>query len=594
MSDSDLQIKISVDSSAASSGAEQAKSAVASVAAQVQALGGVFGSLSKDLTDGLDGLKKLSAAFEGLSKGAQHAQSAGAALKGLGADISTVAGKAASSSAGIERFGAQITLGLSEPVAESAGKLALLGEAASGFAGMAMAVGQAAFMAGKATLEWAQQAQNAATATAQQKANASALVTVWNGADVAAKRVGDVFNSVGAALAGAFAPAVTAAISLMTDLANRLADSHTKGGLLKTAVDLLTGAVDAAARAAQTEDAITTAASAAAQQRASANASANAAIATSNSATTVAFASDQAQQVAMATDSDKARVASNNAANRLMAEANDKALKQFQSSMNKLVNTFADGLVKMAEGAKSFGQVMRQLSQQILDDIVRVVIGMVEKWAWGETEKVLATQRGQMLLQALGLKELALEIAADARKVASNAAANAAKVASNNAAATAGQGAQLALTLTTLKQDAAKVFGGIFAALSSNPFTLPAAAPAAAAGAAAVMSFSAAGGYDIPAGVNPLTQLHAQEMVLPARLANPMRDMLASFDSGSAQSPIGHTFSFGDTHIHGAPNMSPADFKQALAEHRASVAGAVADALRSGWRPTYRQPVGAL
>ena len=39
---------------------------------------------------------------------------------------------------------------------------------------------------------------------------------------------------------------------------------------------------------------------------------------------------------------------------------------------------------------------------------------------------------------------------------------------------------------------------------------------------------SAAGGYDIPAGVNPVTQLHQEEMVLPATLANPMRAMLAN------------------------------------------------------------------
>lgn len=813
MSDSDLQITIGVDARSASSGAEQAKSAVAGVAAQVQALSGVFGSLSKDFTDGLDGLKKVSAAFEGFSKGAQQAQSAGGALRGLGADISSLAGKAASSGSGIARFGAQITAGLSEAVAEGAGKLALLGDAASGFVGIAMAVGQAALMAGQATLEWAQHAQNSATATTQQRANAAELVAAWNGANAAAAKVGAVFDSVGASLASAFAPAVTAVINILTGLANAFADSYTNGGLLKSAVDLVTGAVDvcskavvatidawkleadvasdfgrlasdavkavqtivqdlqtkltnelapafkavqgaaetawngvqtgfgvllkfvevgyqnwkranqplveaikgiggafgavqktaqgaiqwiidkvgelanallglvdklpgvsaafkqlrddlatslkqtqgnlaalrgdvglggpaaappassppagdkrsqapaghatapggiggpasdggerhgcdpaaAAACATQTQNALTTAANVGVQQRTSANAAANADITADNNATTGAYATNQAQQLDAAEDADRAKVASNNAANRQITEANDKALKQFKSSMNKLVNTFADGLVKMAEGSKSFGQVMRQLGQQILDDVFRVVIGMVEKWAWGETEKVLATQRGQMLLQALGLKDLALEIANDTRKVASNAAANAAKVASNNTAAAAGQAAQLALTLTTLKQDAAKVFGGIFAALSNNPFTLPAAAPAAAAGAAAVMSYNlAAGGYDIPAGVNPLTQLHAQEMVLPARLANPMRDMLASFGSAGAPAPGGHSFSFGDTHIHGAPNMSPGDFKQALAEHRANVAGAVADALRSGWRPSYRQPVGAL
>ncbi len=36
---------------------------------------------------------------------------------------------------------------------------------------------------------------------------------------------------------------------------------------------------------------------------------------------------------------------------------------------------------------------------------------------------------------------------------------------------------------------------------------------------------SAAGGYDIPSGVNPMTQLHEEEMVLPAKYANAIRDM---------------------------------------------------------------------
>jgi hypothetical protein len=38
---------------------------------------------------------------------------------------------------------------------------------------------------------------------------------------------------------------------------------------------------------------------------------------------------------------------------------------------------------------------------------------------------------------------------------------------------------------------------------------------------------SASRGFDVPRGLNPLTQLHEQEMVLPAHLANPLRDSLA-------------------------------------------------------------------
>lgn len=44
---------------------------------------------------------------------------------------------------------------------------------------------------------------------------------------------------------------------------------------------------------------------------------------------------------------------------------------------------------------------------------------------------------------------------------------------------------------------------------------------------ATAMSYlpSAEGGFDIPAGVNPLTQLHEKEMVLPAEHAETIRSM---------------------------------------------------------------------
>lgn len=49
-------------------------------------------------------------------------------------------------------------------------------------------------------------------------------------------------------------------------------------------------------------------------------------------------------------------------------------------------------------------------------------------------------------------------------------------------------------------------------------------------------SASAAGGFDIPAGTNPLTQLHAQEMVLPADLANNVRNMTSPAGGSGAVS----------------------------------------------------------
>lgn len=74
-----------------------------------------------------------------------------------------------------------------------------------------------------------------------------------------------------------------------------------------------------------------------------------------------------------------------------------------------------------------------------------------------------------------------------------------------------------------------QAMAGAFAAMSAIPVVGPALGVAAAAAAGAFVFglvknvASAEKGYDIPAGTNPLTQLHEQEMVLPKQYANVIR-----------------------------------------------------------------------
>ncbi len=82
-----------------------------------------------------------------------------------------------------------------------------------------------------------------------------------------------------------------------------------------------------------------------------------------------------------------------------------------------------------------------------------------------------------------------------------------------------------------------------YEAMASIPYVGPAlgiaaAATAVLAGVARVQqiestnaSASAAGGYDIPAGVNPIVQTHQQEMILPADIAIPLRAALSGRSS---------------------------------------------------------------
>lgn len=90
-----------------------------------------------------------------------------------------------------------------------------------------------------------------------------------------------------------------------------------------------------------------------------------------------------------------------------------------------------------------------------------------------------------------------------------------------------------------------------FASTAAIPIVGPAAAPAAAAAAiaaaegfavaataAASMSIaSARGGFDIPGGVNPITQLHEKEMVLPQAQANVIRDLAKDGSGGGKSAP---------------------------------------------------------
>lgn len=88
--------------------------------------------------------------------------------------------------------------------------------------------------------------------------------------------------------------------------------------------------------------------------------------------------------------------------------------------------------------------------------------------------------------------------------------------------------------------DAYKAASGAYSAVVGIPYVGPFLAPAAAAVAfGAVMAFdkSALGGYDIPPGVNPVVQTHAEEMILPPPLANAVRDMTKN-GGGAGGSPV--------------------------------------------------------
>ena len=90
-------------------------------------------------------------------------------------------------------------------------------------------------------------------------------------------------------------------------------------------------------------------------------------------------------------------------------------------------------------------------------------------------------------------------------------------------------GIKAAETIKTILMYAWEAMAGAFKAMVSIPYIGPILAVGAGAAALALVGGiagkvkSAQGGYDIPSGVNPVTQLHEEEMVLPKQHANTIR-----------------------------------------------------------------------
>jgi len=267
--------------------------------------------------------------------------------------------------------------------------------------------------------------------------------------------------------------------------------------------------------------------------------------------------------------------AANDQANRAMAAANLSASRQrsadsrreaeqykqqWDQSIGMVTRDFAQGVVQMAEGTKSFSKVMASIGNQILTKFAEVVAKIVSDWIFAEATKTSATQAGFVVRSAYDVQA--------AQQTQSTSFLTAQKVALNNAVQAA---------------------SGAYASASTIPLVGWLIAPAAAAAAfSAVEAFgalaSAAGGYDIPAGVNPLVQAHASEMILPASIANPLRAQLAAanFNGSSATSDGGA--GGGDTHIHNwhlHGVMDGASLRRVLESNRGDHAAAMESLVRS-------------
>lgn len=179
---------------------------------------------------------------------------------------------------------------------------------------------------------------------------------------------------------------------------------------------------------------------------------------------------------------------------------------------------------------------------------------------------------------SMQLKRLATHVATELAMTQATAAGTAARSGLDWWAATQSIAATAWAAIKNVAAHAAEAAAATYAAVANIPLVGPFLAPAMAAAAlATVIGFggriaSAAGGYDIPPGINPMTQLHAREMVLPASLADRVRGMTDG--GGSARG--------GDTYHVTIHALDGASVERVLRANPAAVAAGVQGAVRQG------------
>jgi len=187
----------------------------------------------------------------------------------------------------------------------------------------------------------------------------------------------------------------------------------------------------------------------------------------------------------------------------------------FKSMGDNLASSFEDALLRMTQGTLSFQGFVKGIIPAIGAEFTKMGVKMVADWV-----KQHIIMEG--MSKVFAMKEIALKWLVENSKLAATLFGTTATVSAKGAEATA-----------VVSANAAEAGSGAAAAVAPIPIVGPAMAAAAFVGVMAMvlgatkLIKSASGGFDIPSGVNPMTQLHQEEMVLPASIANPLRENLA-------------------------------------------------------------------
>lgn len=182
----------------------------------------------------------------------------------------------------------------------------------------------------------------------------------------------------------------------------------------------------------------------------------------------------------------------------------------YTKMLSPISSAFDTSMKGIIMGTQTWQKGMSNILQSVVGDFVSSFVGIETKWAATELAKTMATNAG-------------------------NAARTASNVAANSQSLTMSAGT----VVKSIMNDAAASFAGVFKALAGIPIIGPAlaavAAPAAMGTVAAVagnVASSADGEWNVPS--DRLNYVHKSETILPAHVAQPLRDMVEGGGSGGS------------------------------------------------------------
>ncbi|WP_407411416.1 hypothetical protein [Acinetobacter sp.] len=214
-------------------------------------------------------------------------------------------------------------------------------------------------------------------------------------------------------------------------------------------------------------------------------------------------------------------------------------MKDFEDKFGDLTSRMSGlwdkGIQSMMNGTLTWKNAMNAIFTELAGAFIQSMITAPMKKYAASLATRLAVKLGFIKT------ETAAEVAGQAAQTGAVVAGETAKTAATSTGIFARMGLKIMETIKSIMMSA---WQAMATTMASIPFPLNIALGAAAfAGVAGIVGkvASARGGYDIPAGVNPMTQLHEEEMVLPKQHANTIRALGKSLTSdggfGTPQTP---------------------------------------------------------